>query len=127
MIPYPVGYEMRATLSLHSNSSRTKTSVEGVSVLQSQTTIHVATIPNHEAVISFWGETRGQLICNCYPQFVCSNYFQIIILVDPVLDPPLSCEIIGYRVMVLGEVTVGFGPRTGYLGSDPHFDPPHVG
>ena len=35
---------------------------------KSRTTIHVTTIPNHEAVIYFGGETRGQPICNCYPQ-----------------------------------------------------------
>ena len=49
-------YGMHSILCPHPNSLRTKTSVEGVSVLQSQTTIHVAMIPNHEAVISFWGK-----------------------------------------------------------------------
>ena len=58
-IPYPERYGMRSILCLHPNSSRTKTSVEGVSVLQSRTMIHVTTIPNHEAVISFWGENKG--------------------------------------------------------------------
>ena len=61
---------MHSILCPHPDSSRTKTSVEGVSVLQSQTTILVTMIPNHKAVISFWGETRGQPICNCYSQLV---------------------------------------------------------
>ena len=44
------------------SSSRTKTSVEGVSMLQSQTTIHVIMIPNHEVVISFGGgKQRGNI------------------------------------------------------------------
>ena len=64
---------MHSTLCPHPNSSRTKTSVEGVGVLQSQTAIHVAMIPGHEAVISFGGEAGGQLVCNCYLQFVRSN------------------------------------------------------
>ena len=50
---------MHSILFLHPNSSRTKTSVEDVSVLQSQTMIHVAMIPNHEAMIYFWGENKG--------------------------------------------------------------------
>ena len=50
---------MCSILCPHPNSLRTKTSVEGVSVLQSRTTIHVTTIPNHEAVISFWGGNKG--------------------------------------------------------------------
>ena len=59
MIPYPVRYRMHSILHLHPDSMRTKTSVEGVSVLQSQTTIHVIMIPNHEAVISFLGGKQG--------------------------------------------------------------------
>ena len=59
MILYPMRYEMRSILYPHPNSSRTKTSVEGVSVLQSQTTIHVAMIPNHKVMISFWGGKQG--------------------------------------------------------------------
>ena len=47
---------MHSILCPHPNSSRTKTSVEGVSVLQSRTMNHVTTILNHEAVISFWGK-----------------------------------------------------------------------
>ena len=51
------------------SSPRTKTMVEGVSMLQSQTMIHVIMIPNHEVMIYFWGETRGQLkLCNYYSQ-----------------------------------------------------------
>ena len=61
---------MHSILYLHPNSLRTKTLVEGVSVLQSRTMIHVAMIPNHKDVISFWGKTRGQPICNCYSQLV---------------------------------------------------------
>ena len=49
------------------------------------------------------------------------------ILDDPGTQPTLSREIIRYRVMVLGEVTVSLGPHAGYLGSDPLFDPPHIG
>ena len=47
------------------------------------------------------------------------------ILDDPVLDPPFP-EIVGYRVMVLGEGTVSLGPLVGHLDSDPLFNPPHV-
>ena len=61
---------MRSILHPHPDSMRTKTSVEGVSVLQSQTMIHVTMIPNHEAMIFLGGKTRGQPICNCYPQLV---------------------------------------------------------
>ena len=50
---------MHSILCPHPNSLRAKTSVEGVSVLQSQTMIHVTTIPNHKAVISFGGENKG--------------------------------------------------------------------
>ena len=50
---------MHSILCPHPNSLRTKTSVEGVSVLQSRTMIHVTMIPNHEAMISFWGEKQG--------------------------------------------------------------------
>ena len=50
---------MHSILCLHPDSLRTKTSVEGVSVLQSRTMVHVTMIPNHEAVISFWGENKG--------------------------------------------------------------------
>ena len=65
---------MHSILCLHPNSLRTKTSVEGVSVLQSQTTIHVTMIPNHEAVISFWGENKGStymqlLLATCSLKF----------------------------------------------------------
>ena len=61
---------MLSILCPHPDPSRTKTSVEGVSVLQSQTMILVTMIPNHKAVISFGGKTRGQPICNCYLQLV---------------------------------------------------------
>ena len=70
VVPYPVRYGMHSILCPHPDSLRTKTSVEGVSVLQSRTTILVMMIPNHEAMISFWGETRCQPICNCYLQLV---------------------------------------------------------
>ena len=53
-------------------------------MLQSRTTIHVATIPNHEAMISFWGETRGQPICNCYSQLV---RLKLKIFVDTLMLP----------------------------------------
>ena len=66
-IPYPVRYGMHSILCLHPNSLRTKTSVEGVGVLQSQTTIHVATIPNHEAMISFWGGNKGSTYMQLLP------------------------------------------------------------
>ena len=82
MIPYPMGYEMRATLSPHSNSLRTKTSVEGVSVLQSRTMIHVATIPNHEAVISFWGGKQGVKL---YATVTRNLFVQIKIFVNMLL------------------------------------------
>ena len=49
------------------------------------------------------------------------------ILDDLVLDPPLSHEVIGHRVMVLSEVMVRLGPHVGHLGTDPLFDLPHVG
>ena len=58
---------MHSILCPHPNSSRTKTSVEGVSVLQTRTMIHVATIPNHEAVISFWGENKGPTYMQLLP------------------------------------------------------------
>ena len=41
------------------SSLRTKTLVEGVSMLQSQTTIHAIPIPNHMVMISFWGGNKG--------------------------------------------------------------------
>ena len=41
------------------SSLRTKTLVGGVSMLQSQTMIHVMMIPNHEVVISFGGGNKG--------------------------------------------------------------------
>ena len=59
MIPYPVRYGMHSILCPHPDSLRTKTLVEGVSVLQSQTTILVTTIPNHEPMITFWGGNKG--------------------------------------------------------------------
>ena len=38
--------------------------------------IHVIMIPNHEVVISFGGETKGQhKLCNCYLQLVLKIYF----------------------------------------------------
>ena len=58
----PVSCEVRDTLypmsAFRESSLRTKTSVEGVSVLQSRTTIHVTMILNHEAVI-FLGVKQG--------------------------------------------------------------------
>ena len=77
MIPYPVGYEMRATLCPHPNSLRTKTSVEGVGVLQSQTTI-----PNHEAMISFWGGKQG---VNLYATVTRNLFIKIKIFVNMLL------------------------------------------
>ena len=80
---------MHSILCLHPDSLRTKTSVEGVSVLQSQTMILVTMIPNHEAVISFWGGNKGstymQLLlttCCCY---CCS--FEIKIFVHALMLP----------------------------------------
>ena len=66
MIPYPVRYGMHSILHLHPDSTRTKTSV-GVSVLQSQTMIHITMIPNHEAVISFWGENKRSTYMQLLP------------------------------------------------------------
>ena len=71
MISYPMRCGMHSILCPHPNSSRTKTSVEGVSVLQSWTMIHVATIPNHEAVISFWGGNKGSTYMQLLPA-ICS-------------------------------------------------------
>ena len=58
---------MHSILHLHPDSTRTKTSVEGVSVLQSQTMIHITMIPNHEAVISFLGENKGSTYMQLLP------------------------------------------------------------
>ena len=92
MIPYPMRYRMHSILCPHPDSSRTKTSVEGVSVLQSRTTILVTTIPNHEAMISFWGGNKGstymQLLlatCCCYCCCCCS--FEIKIFVHALMLP----------------------------------------
>ena len=75
---------MHSILCPHPDSSRTKTSVEGVSVLQSQTTIHVTTIPNHEAVISFWGENKG----STYMQLLLTTCsFEIKIFVNTLMLP----------------------------------------
>ena len=81
MIPYPVMYGMRSTLCPHPDSLRTKTSVEGVGVLQSRTMIHVATIPNHEAVISFGGK-QG---VNLYATVTRNLFVQIKIFVNMLL------------------------------------------
>ena len=80
---------MRSILCPHPNSSRTKTSVEGVSVLQSRTTIHVATIPNHEAMISFWGGNKG----STYMQLLlatCSLKIKIFINMLMLLLSPMN-------------------------------------
>ena len=49
---YPVSTSWKSSL-------RTKTLAEGVSMLQSQTTIHVIMIPNHVVMISFLGGNKG--------------------------------------------------------------------
>ena len=78
-IPYPEGCVMCSILCPHPNPPRTKTLVEGVSVLQSRTTIHVATIPNHEAVISFGGGKQG---VNLYVTVTRNLFVQIKIFVN---------------------------------------------
>ena len=70
------------------SSSRTKTLVEGVSMLQSQTTIHVIMIPNHEVVISFGGKQRGNLnyvtiIQNSVKILLCKYVIVIVITHKP--------------------------------------------
>ena len=79
---------MRSILCPHPDSSRTKTLVEGVSVLQSRTTILVTMIPNHEAVISFWGGNKGStymqlLLTTC----CCCCLFEIKIFVHALMLP----------------------------------------
>ena len=81
-ILYPERHGMHSILCPHPNSLRTNTSVEGVSVLQSWTTIHVTTIPNHEAVISFWGGKQG---VNLYATVTRNLFIQIKIFVNMLL------------------------------------------
>ena len=73
---------MHSILCPHPDSSRTKTLVEGVGVLQSRTTIHVTMIPNHEAMISFWGGEHG---VNLYATVTRNLFVQIKIFVNMLL------------------------------------------